>query len=277
MYKSLVLPFDTQNSVTASVFDEAPLWSVPFGLQILEHINLKEKSDILDIGCGAGFPLIETALRAGADSKIYGVDPWHAGLERLKYKASAMKIRNIKLYETVAEKLPFKNNFFDVIISNNGLNNVEDLELVLKECFRTAKPGAQLLFTANLPGTMKVFYDCLRQVFRSAHIEDVNKIDDHISHKRKTIKENTKLVKASGFVVNKVYKDSFNYRFVNGTAFLKHYFIRIAFMESWEKLIPKEKREHVFSLLEASLNQIAKENNGLTLDIPFACYDCYKP
>lgn len=277
MKNTLALPFNTHDPNTASVFDEAPLWSVPFGLLILEHIKMKKNAAILDVGCGAGFPLIETAQRAGSGSVVYGIDPWRAGLERLRYKASFMKVKNIKLYERKAEKLPFKDSFFDIIISNNGLNNVEDPRLVLKECFRTAKPGAQLLFTANLPNTMKIFYQSLEEVFLSTQTGNPKDIQKHITHKRKSIKENIKLVNDSGFIINKVYKDSFKYRFVDGTAFLNHYFIRIAFMESWENLVPKEKRKFVFSLVETSLNKIAKENNGLTLNIPFACYDCLKP
>jgi len=44
-----------------NTFDEAPLWSAAFGLLLLKHISLKRHQTIVDLGSGAGFPLLELA------------------------------------------------------------------------------------------------------------------------------------------------------------------------------------------------------------------------
>lgn len=40
----------------ASTWDELPLWSAPFGIKILDLIDYKKNINVLDIGCGTGFP-----------------------------------------------------------------------------------------------------------------------------------------------------------------------------------------------------------------------------
>lgn len=63
------------NLYTTLNYDELPLWSAPFGLAILDTIRLKNGMNILDIGSGSGFPMLEIADRAGASCMVYGVDP----------------------------------------------------------------------------------------------------------------------------------------------------------------------------------------------------------
>ena len=48
-----------------NTFDELPLWSAPFGLLLLKHVELKPNLKVIDIGSGAGFPLLELASRLG--------------------------------------------------------------------------------------------------------------------------------------------------------------------------------------------------------------------
>ena len=49
--------------------DDLPLWSAPFGLKLLETLKFKKNINVLDIGCGEGFPLIEIAARFGNGKK----------------------------------------------------------------------------------------------------------------------------------------------------------------------------------------------------------------
>lgn len=48
-----------------SILDELALWSAPFGLKRLDKIKMNKNMKVLDIGCGWGFPSIETAARPG--------------------------------------------------------------------------------------------------------------------------------------------------------------------------------------------------------------------
>ncbi|MBU1344941.1 MAG: hypothetical protein KKE44_14360 [Proteobacteria bacterium] len=55
--------------------DDLPLWSAPFGLTLLDTLKFKKNINVLDIGCGEGFPLIEIAARFGETSRFFGLDP----------------------------------------------------------------------------------------------------------------------------------------------------------------------------------------------------------
>jgi protein-L-isoaspartate O-methyltransferase len=49
--------FSIADKELIAVIDELPLWSAPFGMKLLETINLKKGITVLDVGCGLGFPL----------------------------------------------------------------------------------------------------------------------------------------------------------------------------------------------------------------------------
>lgn len=50
------------DAALVSAQDDLPLWSAPFGLMLLDHIQLRPKIEALDIGFGSGFPLLELIL-----------------------------------------------------------------------------------------------------------------------------------------------------------------------------------------------------------------------
>ena len=127
-----------------SALDDMSFWSAPFGIKLLNLVQYKKNIRALDIGFGSGFPLIELAMRLGPTCKVFGIDPWKAAIERTKFKLKYIGVQNVELVEGVAEQMPFENNFFDLIVSNNGLNNVQDLPKTLNECSRVSRPGSSI-------------------------------------------------------------------------------------------------------------------------------------
>lgn len=57
MKKYLTNDFDFVKYI--DVADEAPIWSAPFGLKLLDYIDYKTSISAIDIGFGTGFPLAE--------------------------------------------------------------------------------------------------------------------------------------------------------------------------------------------------------------------------
>ncbi len=261
-----------------SVIDDLPLWSAPFGLKLLDTIKYEENINVLDIGSGTGFPLIEVAGRLGSTCQIFGVDPWKEGVERIKEKIDKWELENIKIiFEGNAEILPFENEFFDLIISNNGINNVKDDQQVLSEISRTSKTGCQLVLTVNLPDTMIDFYNLFESVLvKNGKIEEIMFLRDHVFNKRKPIDYTKTLIEQSGFKINSVYEDSFNLKFSNGTAMFNHPLIVIAFIDEWKKIVSTRDVESIFSELEIELNNLAKASNGLSFNVPWICIDAVK-
>ena len=270
--------FDYNSEDFISVYDELPLWSAPFGLKLLDKLPIKKNLTILDVGPGTGFPLLEIAQRLGLSSIVFGIDPWTLALHRLEQKIKIIGLKNVILVEGTIEKTPFQDNYFDVIISNNGLNNVENLNTAISECFRILKPGGRLQFTFNLPDTMKEFYSVFENVLREENlVEEIDLLKAHIFLKRKPTEFIVDLLHKNRFVLNEAITDSFNYRFADGTSFFNYYFIKFAFLEPWKNIVKQKNLENVFTKIEQSLNDKAEEFGELTLTIPFVFIDCEKP
>lgn len=187
-------------------------------------------------------------------------------------------MKNATIINGVAEKIPFEDNYFDLIVSNNGLNNVEDAKLAWAECFRVCCPGAQMVITMNLPETMMEFYSVFEQTLKELGMNsEVQKMYEHILSKRKPLKETKELLENSGFKIVEIAEDSFDLRFLNGSVMLNHYFIRLAFLKSWESVLQPSDVDRVFTILEDELNKRSEKKGQLCLTIPFVCIDCKRP
>ena len=57
---------------------------------------------------------------------------------------------------------------------------------------------------------------------------------------------------------------------------LNHYFIRLAFMDSWIKLLPPDKVEQIFDKIELRLNEESKILGGIKLSIPYVLINAIK-
>lgn len=95
---------------------------------------------ILDIGCGPRGSL-EWADKA---KERYGLDPLAENYQQLS-KGHAMT------YITgVAEDIPFHDHYFDIILSFNSLDHVDDLSESISEIFRVLKPEGLFLLIADI-------------------------------------------------------------------------------------------------------------------------------
>lgn len=258
------------NETFINTFDEAPLWSASFGLLLLKHLELKRNQTIIDIGSGAGFPIIELAGRMGNTSQFYGIDPWKNANQRTKQKITNYGYTNVELIETSAEKIPFDNETIDLIVSNLGINNFDKPGVVFKECSRVLKPNGKLAITSNLNGHWKefyqLFYATLEQIGKQHLISFLKKDEEH----RGSIETVSKLFMDNGFKVIRHFEESFEMKFVDGTAFLNHHFVKLGWVTTWIGLFPKEELQEIFSALEQNLNDFSTKNNGLILTVPMA-------
>lgn len=256
------------NETFINTFDELPLWSASFGLLLFKHLELKAGITAVDIGSGAGFPLTELASRLGPSAKIYGVDPWTVANQRAKQKIRNYDLNNITILETSAEQIPLDDHSVDLIVSNLGINNFDKPSVVFKECYRLLNDNGRLAITSNITGHWAafyaVFYQTLEQLGKQQLIPILKADEEH----RGTVDSITTLFTESGMTVTKTVLDSFEMKFVDGTAFLNHHFVKLGWLTTWIGLFPKEELETIFSALEQNLNTYANESGGLTLSVP---------
>lgn len=108
----------------------------PFSL-----IPIRAGSAILDVGCGAGFDLYVASRLAGPEGKVRGVDLTEAMVARARDNLKQAGITNAEVRQVASESLPFKDNTFDVVVSNGVINLSPNKETLFRDINRVLKPG----------------------------------------------------------------------------------------------------------------------------------------
>ena len=107
---------------------------------------------ILDIGCGGGI-LSEPLARLGA--AMVGADPSETNIEVAKRHAAESGLA-IDYRAATAEQLSEAGERFDVVLAMEVVEHVADVDLFVRKCADTVKPGG-LLVAATLNRTIKSF------------------------------------------------------------------------------------------------------------------------
>ncbi|MBI4451848.1 class I SAM-dependent methyltransferase [Candidatus Woesearchaeota archaeon] len=107
----------------------APAYNELYGKEQLSKISLIKKNikisreaNLLDVGCGSG-------ISSDFDCFVVGIDP-SFNLLKISKKPKAMAL---------AEKIPFKENSFDYVISITSIHNFEDVNKSISEMKRVGK------------------------------------------------------------------------------------------------------------------------------------------
>ena len=255
---------------TVSVYDELPLWSAAFGRLLLAHVPIRRSQTILDVGFGTGFPILELAQRLGSSCKLFGIDPWEAARSRALQKSQVWQVGNVELLCGDGVAMPFADAEFDLVVSNLGINNFSDPPAVLRECWRVTKPDARLALTTNLQGHMKEFYEVFEATLvELGRLDALEALRRHVEH-RSTVEGLAELFAATGFRLSAVHREETSMRFLDGSALLRHYFIRLGFLEGWKSVLAAADQPAVFVRLEENLNRLAEGQGELLLTIPMA-------
>lgn len=99
-----------------------------------KKIDFRQKK-VLDIGFGSGNLLAEAKSRG---STCYGVEISQKAIDNLQGEGYCLGlIQN--------NKLPFENNFFDIIIASHVIEHIENEAVILDEIKRAMKPNGYLI------------------------------------------------------------------------------------------------------------------------------------
>ena len=94
--------------------------------------------DVLDLGCGSGYG---TARVANVAAQVTGADPNEAAID---YARSHHARQNLKFERIEPDReLPFGDRRFDVVLSFQVIEHVEDVSAYLAEIMRVLRPGGE--------------------------------------------------------------------------------------------------------------------------------------
>ncbi len=258
--------FDMNNATHVALYDELPLWSAHAGALLLEHVPLTARR-ALDLGCGAGFPLLELAERLGRDAFVVGVDPWGAALSRAREKALAWGVANAFPVRGDGVRLAFRDEAFELITCNLGVNNFSHPDATLRECRRVLTPGGMLAMTTNVVGHFAEWYEAMAEVLQSrGDVAALGRLREHIAH-RGTVEQLHARLDLCGLSPAATHKSVISFRFRDALALLDHHFMRLGFVGGWREVAGSD-ADSVLSATAARLNAHAREGEGVRLSVP---------
>ena len=114
--------------------------------------HIKNKT-VLNIGSGTGSDTFPLAHKA---QEIIGID---FSKEMIKQANLKNKHKNVKFIEANINKMPFRDNTFDIAYSISTLYYIKDLPKALKEIHRVLKPGGKALLEIGNSNSINALWD----------------------------------------------------------------------------------------------------------------------
>jgi arsenite methyltransferase len=251
----------------ADIYDETSFWSARFGALLFDHLEIRRGIRGLDVGCGTGFPLIELAHLHGPPSHFTGIDIWVDALARARAKLELHGLTNVDIIETDVASMPFPDTHFDLVVCNIGINNFPDARAALRECRRVATTGARLVLTTNAQGHFAALYAMLDAILGDSGLQparDALRREEEHRHSKHALMN---LLVENGFAVSRCFEASFEMRFADGSAMLRHSLVKW-FLDGWRQAVGAEQEREVFDTLEARLNATAERDGCVQMTVP---------
>lgn len=273
----LTRTYDMTRFAAAELYESTvvPLWSEPFGQMLLsafQELPRQPGWQVVDVGCGTGYPTLDLASLLGTDGDVAGLDVWGAGIEYARAGASELRLNNVTFLVADVAECDLPDGSFDAAICNLGLPGFASPDAALRGIARLLRPDGMLLLTTNLRGTMPEFFETYRAVLNDLGLLDLSWDVERLVYLQPTPERVEALLDMAGFSVERLRNDQFVLEFPDGSAFLRSPMIGLAFLQSWRSVIGDlSLRRVVFNEIERRLNARAAACGRLDLIVPMLC------
>ena len=134
----------------------------PESRTIIPEIDLKDDIKLLDVACGKG-KLLFTLAGILKSFEFKGIDVSEKMIGRCKKKNI---FSEIEFLVSPADKLPFDDNYFDIITCTNAVSLFSQRVKAIDEMYRVLKPKGKLYILDGVRGTewKQKFDKMLRQI-----------------------------------------------------------------------------------------------------------------
>ncbi|MBA2702943.1 MAG: class I SAM-dependent methyltransferase [Blastocatellia bacterium] len=147
----------------------------PLTRALIEEAQIVAGQSVLDIGGGAGEPSLTIARAVGPSGKVTFTDPTAGMVKAAREEAERRGLTNIEFHQSAAEKLPFANDSFDVVVGRLSAMFFADVSGALREILRVVKPGGRLALLVWADRELNPFFNVITEIldqFVTAEPED---------------------------------------------------------------------------------------------------------
>jgi len=119
--------------------DSYKKWMIPLVDDLSNYLKIKSETlKILDVGCGPGLLSKELSIRF-PKAKITGIDISRYSIKLAKKNCKVIK--NINFIIADVHKLPFPDEYFDLVVCKDSFHQFSNPIKATKEMYRVLKPG----------------------------------------------------------------------------------------------------------------------------------------
>ena len=111
--------------------------------KILAALDLRPGYHVLDIGSGPGHMVAEISPHVRPGGSVKGVDSAESAVTLARQRLTSFD--NVEFVQGDAYRLPFENSSFDVVMSSQVFEYLDNVVAALSEIFRVLKPGGRVL------------------------------------------------------------------------------------------------------------------------------------
>lgn len=124
---------------------------------VFKKLQLRQKAEVLELGCGPGYLWAENEDQHSADWQITLSDI-SSGMVSAAHQKLQEKT-GFRYLVCDAQNLPLPTGSFNAVIANHMLYHVPDVPRTIRETWRVLKPGGRLYATTNGKNHLKEIWD----------------------------------------------------------------------------------------------------------------------
>ena len=195
-------------NLVASGYDHPSLRFFPLCADTMVHfLHPEPDCKILDIATGTGVAAVAAGKQLGSQGRVHAIDLSAGMIEKATDNVEKMALNNIDFHLMDAEKLEFKDNYFDYAMCAFGLFFLPDIQAALKQFFRVLKTNGRLVFTSfNLDS-----FQPMADIFRTQMEEYGIKVENPAWYKLNTRQQCEQLLSDVGAINIEVHEKQMGY------------------------------------------------------------------
>jgi SAM-dependent methyltransferase len=237
---------DQQFGATAALYVQSPVHSGGPDLeQIRDIVARRPDANVLDLGCGGGHVSYFVAPVARA---VTACDPAAELESAVSAEAARRGLANVTTEQAPAEKLPFDDASFDVVVARHTTHHWPDVRRGIREAARVVKPGGVVVIDDCIAPEVAVL-DTFLQTFEM--LRDPSHVRDY------TVREWSEIAAQAGLAVTGVTRRRLPLDFAQWIMRQRVPDVRTNAIRDLFAIMPADVRKH-FDI---------RENDDFTIDI----------
>jgi ubiquinone/menaquinone biosynthesis C-methylase UbiE len=243
----------------ARVYDAEvlPIWTERFAKLLLRELEVPERCQILDVGCGTGHASVEILQRLDPTSRLIAIEsaPPLLDVAREKVERAGLGRVFFRSHADLSE-LSFADDVYDAVVSNLGLPRLAHRPRALVNFARVTKPGGEVRCTLPLEGTFQEFFDIYREVLtKHDKHETLARLAKHIKQAYPPAETVEEWAAAAGLVDGRVEIEEFSMLFRSSREFFFAPVIEYGPLPEWKEVAGRgQEMQDVFWYIKEAID-----------------------